>query len=94
MTVFKLIRIGVIASGVAVFPIFAQSSHSTNSGDRVTERPSDFDDGGRRVSVKPISEIGFGGIGHGDTGWVLGGGLAAIGLLFGFGALSTAKLLK
>ena len=90
----KLIRIGAVVVGLALVPCFAQSGNTTNSGPRVTEHASDFDDGGRRVSIKPISEIGFGGIGHGDTGWVLGGGLTAITVLFGFGALVTAKLLK
>jgi hypothetical protein len=66
---------------------------SNSSGATVTEQASDLDNG-RKVSVKPIGEIGFGGQGHGDTGWVIGAGLAAITLLFGSGALFTAKLLK
>src|SRR5438067_2539436 len=92
MAVCGLIRIGAVAAGLAAVPIFAQSGHSTNSEASATEQASDFDEGGRRVSLKPINDVGFGSPGSGETGWVIGGGLAAICLLFGSGALVTAKL--
>ena len=94
MALCRLIRIGAVAAGLAAVPVFAQSGNSTNSEARTTEQASDLDEGGRRVALKPINDVGFGSPGSRETGWVIGGGLAAICLLFGSGALATAKLLK
>jgi len=56
-----------------------------------TEQRTDQDEGGRQVTLRPISQSRLGG--DGGNEWLLGGALAGIGLLC-FGGLVTAKLIK
>ena len=56
-----------------------------------TEPGSDRDDGGRQVSLKPISTSRLGG--DGGNEWLLAGALAGIGLLV-VGGLVTGKAVK
>ena len=56
-----------------------------------TEQRSDQDEGGRQVTLKPISQSRLGG--DGGNEWLLGGALAGIALL-GVGGLVTAKIIK
>jgi hypothetical protein len=50
-----------------------------------------LDEGGRQVSLKPISKAGMGG--DGGNEWLLAGALAGIALL-GLGGLVTGKVIK
>jgi len=56
-----------------------------------TEQRADQDEGGRHVTLKPISQIGVGGDGGNER--LLGGALGGI-VLLGLGGLVTAKLIK
>jgi len=56
-----------------------------------TEQRADQDEGGRHVTLKPISQIGVGG--DGGNEWLLGGALGGI-VLLGLCGLVTAKLIK
>ena len=57
----------------------------------VGQMPADLDEGGRQVTVKPISQARLGG--DGGNGWVLAGALGGLGLLC-VGAVVTAMVLK
>ena len=74
----KIIRIVTVLAGLAMVPCGAQI-------------PADLDDGGRQVTVKPISQARLGG--DGGNGWVLAGALGGLGLLC-VGAVVTAMVLK
>ncbi len=74
----KTIRIVAILAGLAMVPCIAQT-------------PDDRDDGGRQVTLKPISQARLGG--DGGNGWVLAGALGGLGLLCA-GAVATAIALK
>ena len=74
----KAIRVVGVLAGLAMVPCIAQT-------------PSDFDDGGRQVTLKPISEARSGG--DGGNEWVLAGALGGLGLLC-VGAVVTAIALK
>ena len=75
----KTTRSIVVLSGLAILNCWAQ-------------RPPDLlDDGGRQVTLKPISQSR---LGHdGENGWTLAAALGGIGLLC-VGAAVTAKALK
>ena len=79
----KLIRIGMFAAGLAV------GINQNMSG--ASAQRADQDEGGRRVSLKPISESRVGG--DGGNEWLLGGALAGI-VLLGIGELVTGKLIN
>jgi hypothetical protein len=74
----KVIRIVIVLAGLVIVPCVAQM-------------PADLDDGGRQVTVKPISQARLGG--EGENGWVLAGALVGLCLLC-VGAVVTAKVLK
>ncbi len=74
----KTIRIVTVLAGLAIVPCVAQM-------------PADLNDGGRQVTVKPISQARLGG--EGENGWVLAGALIGLGLLC-VGAVVTAMVLK
>jgi hypothetical protein len=74
----KTIRIVAVLAGLAMVPCIAQT-------------PNDLEDGGRQVTLKPISESRPGG--DGGNGWVLAGALGGLGLLC-VGAVVTAMVLK
>ena len=74
----RMIRTVTLLAGLAMVPCVAQI-------------PADFDDGGRQVTVKPISQARLGG--DGGNGWVLVGALGGLGLLC-VGAVVTAMVLK
>jgi hypothetical protein len=74
----KTIRFVTVLAGLSIVPCVAQM-------------PAALDDGGRQVTVKPISQARLGGAG--ENGWVLAGALGGLGLLC-VGAAATAKVLK
>jgi hypothetical protein len=83
MGIYKSIRTGIIVAGLA--------AGLTQYLRGATEQPPDRDEGGRQVSLKPISTSGEGG--DGGNEWLLGGALAGIGLL-ALGGLATGKMIK
>ncbi len=83
MRTCKFIRSGIMVAGLAAG--FAQYVSGA------TPQQADRDEGGRQVSLKPISKSRLGG--DGGNEWLLSGALAGIGLL-GLGGLVTAKLIK
>ena len=83
MRTATFIQTGIILAGlVAGF---------TQQVSGATEQRSDQNDGGRQVTLKPISQSGLGG--DGGNEWLLGGALAGI-VLLGLGGLVTAKIIK
>jgi hypothetical protein len=74
----KIIQIATVLAGLMMVPCVAQT-------------PAELDDGGRQVTMKPISQARLGG--DGGNGWVLAGALIGLGLLC-VGAAVTAKVLK
>jgi len=76
----KFIQIGMLVAGLAAG--FAQ--HASGA----MEQPADQDEGGRQVTLKPISQSGLGG--DGGNEWLLGGALAGI-VLLGLGGLLTRR---
>ena len=83
MQTSKFIQTGIILAGlVAGF---------TQQVNGATEQRADQDEGGRQVTLKPISQIGVGG--DGGNEWLLGGAVGGI-VLLGLGGLVTAKLIK
>jgi hypothetical protein len=83
----KFIRVAAIVTGLSMVPSFAQPGNTASNGPSV-----ELDEGGRRVALKPIDEVGFGG--YSQSGWPLAAGLAGVALLGSLGALLTSKLLK
>jgi len=83
MRMCTFIRTGIVVAGLTAG--FAQYV------DGATEQRADRDEGGRQVTLKPISQSGLGG--DGGNEWLLAGALAGIGLLC-LGGLVTAKLIK
>ncbi len=83
MQTSKFIRTGLIVAGLAAG--FAQYVSGA------TEQRADQDEGGRQVTLKPISQSRLGG--DGGNEWLLGGALAGIGLVC-LGGLVTAKVVK
>jgi hypothetical protein len=83
----KFMRVAAVVTGLAMVPSFAQPGNTASNGPSV-----ELDEGGRRVALKPISEVGFGG--YSQSGWPLAAGLAGVALLGSLGALLTSKLLK
>ena len=83
MRICKSIQTGIIVAGLA--------AGFTQYLSGATEQQPDRDEGGRQVSLKPISTSRLGG--DGGNEWLLGGALAGIGLL-AVGGLVTAKMIK
>ena len=83
MRICRFIQTGIIAAGLA-----APFAPYVNGA---TAQRADLDEGGRQVSLKPISKAGMGG--DGGNEWLLAGVLAGIGLL-GLGGVVTGKLIK
>ena len=83
MQTAKFFRTGVIMAGLAAGFIQYLSG--------ATERRPDQDEGGRPVTLKPISASRLGG--DGGNEWLLGGALAGI-VLLGIGELVTGKLIN
>lgn len=83
MQTSRFIRTGFLLAGLAAG--FAQ--HVSGA----TEQRADQDEGGRQVTLKPISQSRLGG--DGGNEWLLGGALAGIGLIC-VGGLVTARLIK
>jgi len=81
MQTCRFIQTGIIVAGLAA----GFSQHLSG------EPRADQDEGGRQVTLKPISQSGLGG--DGGNGWLLGGALAGI-VLLGLGGLVTAKIIK
>jgi len=79
----KLIRIGMFAAGLAV------GINQNMSG--ASAQRADQDEGGRRVSLKPISESRVGG--DGGNEWLISGAVGGM-ILLALGGLMTAKLVK
>ena len=73
----KITRVLIVLAGLAIVPCGAQTPV--------------LDDGGREVTVKPISQARLGG--DGGNEWILVGALGGIGLLC-VGAEVTAMALK
>ena len=82
MQTSKFIRTGLIVAGLAA----GLSQHAGGAPER-----ADQDEGGRQVTLKPISQSRPGG--DGGNEWLLGSALAGIGLLC-LGGLITAKAIK
>lgn len=76
------IRTAMMVAGLAV----GYAEHVSGA----TELRADQDEGGRQVTLKPISESRLGG--DGGNEWLLSGALAGIGLLF-LGGLVTGKII-
>ena len=83
MQTFKFIRTGLLVAGLAA----GLSQHAGGA----PEQQADQDEGGRQVTLKPISQSRPGG--DGGNEWLLGSALAGIGLLC-LGGLITAKAIK
>jgi hypothetical protein len=83
MQTFKFIRTGLLVAGLAA----GLSQHAGGA----PEQRADQDEGGRQVTLKPISQSRPGG--DGGNEWLLGSALAGIGLLC-LGGLITAKAIK
>ncbi len=83
MQTSRFFQTGMLLAGLTVG--FAQ--HMSGA----TEQRADQDEGGRQLTLKPISQSRLGG--DGGNEWLLGGALAGIGLLC-LGGLVTAKLIK
>jgi hypothetical protein len=83
MQTSKFIQTGMIVVGLAA----GFTQRMSGAG----EQRADQDEGGRQVTLKPISQSGLGG--DGGNEWVLGGALAGIALL-GLGGLATGKLIR
>jgi hypothetical protein len=83
MQTCKFIQTGIIVAGLAA----GFSQHVSGA----TEQRADQDEGGRPVTLKPISQSRLGG--DGGNEWLLGGALAGI-VLLGLGGLVTGKLIK
>ena len=83
MQTSKFIRTGLVVAGLTA----GFTQHLSGA----TERRPDQDEGGRPVTLKPISESRLGG--GGGNEWLLGGALAGIGLLC-LGGLVTGKVIK
>jgi len=83
----KFMRVATLVTALAIIPSFGQSGNAASNGPSV-----ELDEGGRRIALKPISEVGFGG--YSQNGWPLAAGLAGVALLASLGALLTSKLLK
>ena len=83
MQTSKLIQTAFMVAGLAAG--FIQHANGA------TEQLADPDDGGRQVTLKPISQSRLGG--DGGNGWLLGGALAAI-VLLGIGGLVTGKMIQ
>jgi len=76
----KLIRIGILVAGLcAAIPSGA------------TDLPPNQDEGGRQVTIKPISQSGLGG--EGGHEWLLTGWIAGT-VLLGLGGLVAAKVIQ
>ena len=83
MQTSKFIRTGLVVAGLAA----GLTQHLNGA----TEQRADQDEGGRPVTLKPISQSRLGG--DGGNEWLLGGALAGI-VLLGLGGLVTGKLIK
>ena len=83
MQTSKFIQTGMILAGL----VAGYTQQMTGA----LEQRADQDEGGRQVTLKPISQIGVGG--DGGNEWLLGGALAGI-VLLSLGGLVTAKLIK
>ena len=83
MRICRFIQSGIMVAGLAVG--FAQCVNGA------TAQRADLDEGGRQVSLKPISKAGMGG--DGGNEWLLAGALAGIGLLC-LGGIVTGKVIK
>jgi hypothetical protein len=82
MQTSRFIRTGIIVAGLAA----AFTQHLSGAA----EQRADKDEGGRQVSLKPVSQSGVGD--EGGNEWLLGGAVAGI-VLLGLGGLVTAKLI-
>ena len=83
MQTSRLIQTGLLVAGLAV--------GFTEHVNGATEQGADQDEGGRQVTLKPISQSRLGG--DGGNEWLLAGALAGIALL-GIGGLVTGRLIK
>jgi len=83
MQTCKFIQTGIIMAGLA--------AGFTQQVSGATEQRDDQDEGGRQVTLKPISQSGLGGDGGNER--LLGGALAGI-VFLGLGGLLTAKVIK
>ncbi len=83
MQTCKFIKTAMLVAGLAV----GITQHLSGA----TEQRTDQDEGGRQVTLKPISQSRLGG--DGGNEWLLGGALAGI-VLLGLGGLVTAKVIK
>ena len=83
MQTSKFIQTGILVAGLAV----GFTQHVSGA----TEQRADQDDGGRLVTLKPISQSRPGG--DGGNEWLLGGAIGGI-VLLGLGGLVTGKLIQ
>jgi len=83
MRTSRCFQTGIILAGLVT--CFTQQINGA------TGQRAEQDEGGRQVTLKPISQVGLGG--DGGNEWLLGGAVGGI-ILLGLGGLVTARLIK